>query len=599
MDNYSKYKEQKPEDTILKIQTILNGLGLYPVQVWSGGYKGAISKRIEIYPTSLGTNGKGSDEIYATASGYAEMMERMSNGLLTICDKSDNLKAETGFREFPDEKDMTPAEILADPDPFTKRVLPLLGLNTYFAQLRFLNTIASMYGEDNRTLPCVPFVDPSANCIRYLPQQLVLLINGSNGMAAGNTLEEAMVQGLSEVFERAAGKELINHGAVPPEIPDEELQKYSFFDLVQRIRKEGRYRVTFYDCSLGKGYPVAAICIHDLEAGTFGMKLGAHPSFAVAVERTLTEAFQGAKVEEFTANCMAVTPAEARGYHNYANFSKNGEGNCPMTLFTGKPDWEYKPWTQWEGKNNHEFLAGMLKLLRAEGYQPMFRDTSFLGFPSCFIVVPGFSEVWNTDETNHRHICSSAAVRKIWAHFPNLTDEEEGKLLRLIRFCEGSKLEEEIDLISLRPLTSVFASRKIGAWLSLKRNEFMVASHFFRGMLATEADENEALRLHAMIWYVETRAAGMSKEESQTLVRKLFRQDVADLVARDTDDPAAAVQREFPPLSCFDCAHCAAAGKGCEYPAVREVLVKIAKGMKAENVSQEALLADLLGMVEA
>ncbi len=599
MADYSRFKERKPEDTILEIQKILHGLGLFPVQVWSGGYKGAVSKRITLHPTSLGTNGKGSDEAYATASAYAEMMERMNNGFLTMCDKSDDMSGETGFREFPDEKLMTPAEILADPDPFTKRVLPLLGAKDYYSQLHFMNTIASMYGEGNRTIPCVPFADPEENRILYLPLQLVLLITGSNGMAAGNTLEEAMVQGLSEIFERAVAKELINEGRVPPEIPDSELEKYSFWPLVERIRQEGRYRVTFYDCSLGRHYPVAGICINDLDTGTFGMKLGAHPSFAVAVERTLTEAFQGARVEEFTANCRAVMPAQARSYHNYANFSKNGIGNCPTTLFTEEPDWEYHPWTRWEDKNNHEFLQGMLKMLRDEGYRPLLRDTSFLGFPSCFIVVPGFSEVWYTDEINRRHICTTAAVRKIWSHFPDLTDKEEDRLLRLIRFCDGSNLEEDIELISLRPLTGVFSSDKVAAWLSLKHDEFMQASYFFRKLLQTEESRVERIRMLAMVWYVEARASGLEKEKARTLIRKLFRKDVAEQVVRDSEDPAAAMKREFPPLKCFDCEHCPAAGKDCDYPAVREVLLRNAKGMKAENVSQEALLEELRAMYQA
>ncbi len=593
MSNYSKYKDRKPEDTILEIQTILNRLGLFPLQVWSGGYKGAVSKRITLHPTSMGTNGKGSDEVYATASAYAELMERMNNGILTMTDKSDDMSGETGFREFPDEKLMTPAEILAHPDPFTERALPLFGAKDYCSQLRFLNTITSMYGEGNRKIPCVPFADPTENRILYLPHPLVLMITGSNGMAAGNTLEEAMVQGLSEIFERAAAKELINNGRVPPEIPDAELEKYSFWPLVEQIRREGRYRVTFYDCSLGRDYPVAGICIHDLDRGTFGMNLGAHPSFAVAVERTLTEAFQGKRVEEFTDNCRAVTPVQARSYHNYANFAKNGMGNCPITLFTEKPHWEYRPWTRWEGKNNHEFLEEMLHLLRDEGFRPLIRDTSFLGFPSCFIVIPGFSEVWYTDETNRHHICTAAAVRKIWSHFPELTDKEEEKLLKLIRFCDGSNLEDDIELISVRPLSETYSSDKIAAWLSLKRGEFMHASHFFRNLLETEENRNERIRLLAMIWYVETRASGFDQARAKTLIRQLFRNDIAERVIRDTEDPAAAMKREFPPLKCFDCGHCPAAGKDCDYPAVREVLLKIAKGMKAENVSQVALLESL------
>lgn len=591
MADYSKYKERTPEDTIYFIQGILNRMGLFPVLNWvEQSYRGARSNRVSLFPTSLGTNGKGTDEKYATASGYAELMERMSNGLIMLRDKSDSLKAETGFREFPDEKDMTPAEILLNPDPFTARLLPLLGAKDYYSQLRFLNAIATMYGTENRTLPMVPFTDFAENRIVELPIHLVHQITGSNGMAAGNTLEEAIVQALSEVFERVASREIILGNAVPPEIPDEELQKYSFYPLIEQIRSEGRYLVRALDCSLGREYPVAGLCISDLVTGTFGIRLGAHPSFAVAVERTLTEALQGRNMPSFTSTCSTGTRARARGYHNVANVAKLGEGIYPAELFTDEPSWEYRPWTRWEGKSNREFLREMLTLLREEGYQPLIRDTSFLGFPSCFVVVPGFSELFHLDETNRRHLTTQAAVRKVWDHFPDLTEEEEGKLLRLIRFRRGALLEEDIDMLALRPLSERYASERIAAWLSLKRGDYPVAMDFLDRVMAAEEDGRESLRLSALRTYAWGRAYGMEHEKAKKLVRTHFLGEIAEGVCRDTDDIPAAIRREFPRLNCFDCEHCDAAGKDCSYPAARQVLVKIGKAMKAENVSQEKLL---------
>ena len=126
----------------------------------------------------------------------------------------------------------------------------------------------------------------------------------------------------------------------------------------------------------------------------------------------------------------------------------------------------------------------------------------------------------------------------------------------------------------------------------------MVSSHFFRNLMETEENRDDRIRLAAMIWYAETRAAGFDREQAGALVRRLFRDEIAEGVIRDAADPAAAIRREFPPLKCFDCEHCPAAGKGCDYPGVREVLLKIAKGMKAENVSQEKLL-ELLNALNA
>ena len=104
MSNYSKYKERMPQDTIFEIRRILNEMGLFPVQTWTNSaYEGAKSCRVSIYPTKLGSNGKGTDVLYSTASGFAELMERMNNGLLTIRDRRDSFYSEAGFYNFPDE----------------------------------------------------------------------------------------------------------------------------------------------------------------------------------------------------------------------------------------------------------------------------------------------------------------------------------------------------------------------------------------------------------------------------------------------------------------------------------------------------------------
>ncbi len=47
------------------------------------------------------------------------------------------------------------------------------------------------------------------------------MLTGSNGMCAGNSREEAILQGISEVFERQVHYELVLNNIVPPEIDRE------------------------------------------------------------------------------------------------------------------------------------------------------------------------------------------------------------------------------------------------------------------------------------------------------------------------------------------------------------------------------------------
>lgn len=589
MSDYSKHKESQPGDTVFRIQQILHDAGLFPVLRWTNSsLDGVRSNRVTLHPTNLGTNGKGTDEPFATASGYAELMERIQNNLLCLRDKADGLSEELGFQEFPDERQRSIADILDDPDPYTAYALDALELDGYLARHAFLREVASTYGKDATSLPVVPFADLVGDEIVWVPQCLVVAIAGSNGMAAGNTLEEAMVQGLSELFERAVSRQILMGKATPPQIPDDAVRDYSFFDLIEQVRSQGRYRVTLYDCSLGQGWPVAAVCVADTLSGTFGFKLGAHPSMAVAIERTLTEALQARSIEQFAHTCSAGSLEAAASFHNVANVSKTGVGIYPWTLFVKEPDWEFQPWTRWEGLDNRGFLKEMLHILIEADMRPLIRDSSFLGFPACFIAVPGFSDLYVANKTLAHSIVSAARVFPAWAHFPDLSDEEEDRLLRLIRFKRDSEIENHVESMSGRPLSSAYSLDRIGALLSLKKGDYAGLIEFLRRM-ASSTDE-EPTYLTGMAAYAQARQLGADADGALRLVDQLFDAKTAGRIREDVSDIPGLMRRSFKHLSCYDCLHCEARNTGCSYPEVRATLAACGRAMRCDNVSQESLL---------
>lgn len=109
MKYYSKHKDDSPAQTVLNIQKILHDAGLFPVMEWieTKGIKLSVSYRVTLYPTKLGANGKGTDKFYASASAYAELMERMQNGTLRRPHSKEDYCA------LPDVKLMSASEILA------------------------------------------------------------------------------------------------------------------------------------------------------------------------------------------------------------------------------------------------------------------------------------------------------------------------------------------------------------------------------------------------------------------------------------------------------------------------------------------------------
>jgi len=600
MSNYSKFKERKPEDTIFYLQSILNKMDLFTTIEWiDKPFEGVRSNRVNIYPTGLGANGKGTDEVYTTASAYAELVERIENNLLAIRTIQPELSKYAGFCKHPDERVMTAEEILAQNDPFLTHYFHKLGLIFELQKKEHLrNTSRIAYKRDDGKCPCIPFVDLKNRKVVWLPFETVVSVYGSNGMAAGNTIEEALVQGISEIFERYMNAEILRGNCIPPQVPDEVLKKYSFWELIEQIRADDRYDVRVLDCSLGKGLPVAGTMIIDRKRGTFGLKLGSHPSLAVSVERTLTETFQGKDIEYATSINRFGTLQESTTYHNIPNVAKVGYGIYPYTLVAGEPQWEYKPWTRWEGLDNQGFLNGMLGLLNELGFSPLIRDSSHLGFPACMVIVPGLSEMYPIEPLMIRANNTVARNADSFNHFPELTDEEEKRFLNAIVFKEGSILENTFANMFMRPIAGkMFTLDRLGAILALKQGKYELSERLFKKVHLMETDEAEKQYLLCMTEYVRARANGLEHEEAARVLRLLYRESTALRVLDEVQDLTNILKKIYPRVTCFDCEQCPLDGKECVNRQEVEVNKRIKDAMKESRVSQEQLLEHLLQLL--
>ena len=87
-ERHKKYKEKEPFDTI---NTIREKLTEVNIETTEGGFcyenPGVFCSRItfgddRLYRYDIGASGKGMTMRYAMASGYAEFMERLQNGIL-------------------------------------------------------------------------------------------------------------------------------------------------------------------------------------------------------------------------------------------------------------------------------------------------------------------------------------------------------------------------------------------------------------------------------------------------------------------------------------------------------------------------------------
>ena len=147
---------------------------------------------------------------------------------------------------------------------------------------------------------CLPFYNIKTGKINYLPQTLYHKYYGSNGMSAGNTPEEAIVQGLSEIFERVVQKRSFKEKTCFPDVPESYMKKYpEIYIMFNKLKSLDGYEVMMKDCSYGGKYPVAALIMLQKNSGRYGLKMGCHPDFGIAMERTFTEAAQGNDILEY------------------------------------------------------------------------------------------------------------------------------------------------------------------------------------------------------------------------------------------------------------------------------------------------------------
>jgi len=592
MFSYNKFKEIRPEDTVQTIKQILERIGLKTAVEWTGcGLEGTYSNRVTLFPTATGANGKGTSESYALASGYAELIERIENGILIISTDPNN-QEKYGFQHYPDEKFLTIEELIEQHDPLTKHIFSRLLLFSENAKRHFLSD-PIWHWAGNESISCVPFAAPRENRVVYLPSDIYMSIYGSNGMSAGNTMEEALVQGISEILERYTQRAIID-GIVPPEIPREYLSKQQINDLIRQIEKDGRYAVRVLDCSLGRGIPATAVVISDLHNGTFGVSFSSHPSFNVSVERAFTEAFQGSNPEQFSSMNKLDSREICQSYNNYPNLMKIGLGTYPVSFLTGEPSYEFKPWDDKALTTNKEMLAHQLHIIHQEGYEVLVRDSSHLGFPAYQVIIPGMSDIIPICYELLREIRTYLRVLQSLEHFPRLNDEEAKRLLLFLRFKESSVMNHDFATVSGIPLTGKeITSEKICAYLHYQRGEMEKAIHYFKQLADIEEQTEGKLFYKCSAEFCRLKTVGASPEEALNALRKYYPVKTAEKIYSLLSEPEEVMKKVFKPLPCFDCENCSYAENNCTYSEKEGITSLVMKALSKSTVSQSVLLKRL------
>lgn len=374
------HKDASPLQTIKNVKAILKSLGIKIMESEMKNLSDRLySIRIGLPGTSLsvGVNGKGISPDLARASAYGELMERIQNQYLYPLSRyysfDRELATDYGFYIAPDERYLNVSE--------TRKNVPAgMESKDYF--------LSSFYGS--KKIISIPYYSLRQKAVKYLPIDFSAI--STNGMCAGNTPEEALVQGISEIFERYVNQEIYFKGVVPPTVPHAVIASVfpEQYELLQAIEASGPLKVIVKDCSLGRGFPVMGVIIFHKKWHTCYVKFGAHPVTAIALERAFTEAFQGRNVESFAQLPFEFKRSSAANLPGWLQMLRSGVSEYHPALFGSRysysvlaPDQLKKDFA-----SNCESLSYMMRLFKALKWDLLVRDVSFFGFPSYHLIVP-------------------------------------------------------------------------------------------------------------------------------------------------------------------------------------------------------------------
>ena len=448
-NTYIAGKDLPLEQTIANMSAVLANLGIkIEIASWRNLIPNVWSLHIrDAHSPMCFTNGKGSTKESALASALGEYIERLNNNHFYAGVFWGEEIANSEFVHYPNERWFKPGS----KDELPAGILDEYSLTIYNpdGELRGSHLIDTNSGNAQRGICCLPYVRQSDGQTVYFPSNLIENLYVSNGMSAGNTLAEAQVQCLSEIFERAVKREILEGEIALPDVPQEVLAKYpSILAGIQSLEEQG-FPVLVKDASLGGIYPVMCVTLMNPRTGGVFASFGAHPSLELALERSLTELLQGRSLEGLndlpapTFSSEAVTEP-----NNFVEHFIDSSGIVSWRFFSAKPAYEFVEWdfTGHGEDSNVAEAATLFEILAKLGKESYVATYDQLGAIACRILVPGYSEVYPIEDLVWDNTNKALLFRN---DILNLHQLDDSSLNALLERLESNELDEYGDIATL------------------------------------------------------------------------------------------------------------------------------------------------------
>lgn len=396
---FIKGKDACLEDTIERLQARLTEEGFEVEEAsWLNPVPNVYSVHIrDRFCPALFTNGKGASRKATLASALGEFFERLETNYFfsdfyleskLIHPKNDQAWEKQGLY-FPNEKAF---KLDAYQNCLTSELWKIYDPEQQLCAEDFLSL-----NDASDEIRCLPLTQASNGQTVYFPMNLFSNLYASNGLSAGNTKEEAMVQGLSEVFERWVKRKILTENLCLPEVPEAVINQFPNVVHARQALREQGIEVSIRDSSLGGRYPVMNVTLFEQKSGRCFASFGAHPIFEVALERTLTESLQGRSLDLLDGFQVPVfDEALVAEDENIENHFIDSSGLIHAKFISQQADFDFVPW-DFQGTTQAQ-LADLIAKVEAEGADVYFAHYQHFGLQACRIVVPGMSEVFPMSE---------------------------------------------------------------------------------------------------------------------------------------------------------------------------------------------------------
>jgi ribosomal protein S12 methylthiotransferase accessory factor len=224
---------------------------------------------------------------------------------------------------------------------------------------------------------------------------------------------------------------------------------------------------------------------------------GAHPSFEVALERTVTELLQGRGLHELDGfSPPSLDLDEVADHHNLETHFIDSSGLIAYDFFKDKPDHEFYDWDH--DANTADEFEYLSEIIHEMGFDIYIADYEHLDVYACRIIVPGMSDIYPVDDLVWNNNNEGALFREEILSLHDLNKTQWRDLFERLETGGYHDMQRVAEFIGVAPdRGSVWAGLRIGelkAMLCLACGDLMEARNWIDWCL--HMDQLTVCRLH-------------------------------------------------------------------------------------------------------